>query len=177
MDHRPSGRIECAESGPILVYERQLAAPISRVWRALTDATETEKWIGRWTGDARPGHSIEVTWSAEDGAPAQAVRIVRCEPPRILTLASGHDSDNPFITTVELESIGEQTNLVFRQPMLGDATPAALGTGWEFYLDRLTCVIDGSTELPAWDDRYVAMQPHYEELQAAMATCGDRLDG
>jgi uncharacterized protein YndB with AHSA1/START domain len=170
----PTGRIECTDSAPMLILERRLPASIDVVWAALTESDRTARWIGSWTGEPGAGNPIHVTWTAEEGAPTEEMTIVACEPPRLLTISGGPNPDFPYLTTVELFEEAEGTRLEFRQPMWGDASPAMLGTGWEFYLDRLTGALAGDEDLPTWDNRYFAMQPHYEELHAAMATCGDR---
>jgi uncharacterized protein YndB with AHSA1/START domain len=174
MTQTPTGRIECAEPAPLLIYERTLPAPIDVVWAALTESERTARWFGSWTGTPGVGNTVQVTWTAEEGNPTEPMTIVACEPPRLLTLSSDPRQEFPYLTTVELWREGDSTRLEFRQPMWGDASPAMLGTGWEFYLDRLTGVLENQDELPAWDDRYSALQPHYEELQAAMQTCADR---
>jgi hypothetical protein len=46
-----------------------------------------------------------------------------------------------------------------------------VGTGWEFYLDRYAGSLDGR-QVPEFEI-YQTLQPHYEELEAAMALCGD----
>jgi uncharacterized protein YndB with AHSA1/START domain len=170
MSESNRGRIECADPAPLLTYERQLRAPIETVWAALTESEQTARWIGSWTGTPGAGSTIEVTWTAEEGSPTQPMTIMECDPPRLLTLSSGPE-EFPYVTTVELWEHEGGTRLEFRQPMRGELTPALVGTGWEFYLDRLTGVLDGDAELPLWDDRYQTLQPHYEELQAAMALC------
>ncbi len=173
MSQKPTGRIECADPAPMLIYERHFPSPIEVVWAALTESERTARWFGSWSGTPGVGSNVLVTWTAEEGAPAEEMTIVACEPPRLLTLSAGPDKEFPYLTTVELWEEEGGVRLEFRQPMWGDANPAMLGTGWEFYLDRLADTLAGEEELPAWDERYSAMQPHYEELQAAMALCGD----
>jgi uncharacterized protein YndB with AHSA1/START domain len=158
----------------MLIYERHLPAPIEAVWAALTESERTARWFGSWSGAPGVGQKVLVTWTAEEGSPSEELTIVACEPPRLLTLSAGPDPEFPYVITVELWEEGDGTRLEFRQPMWGEANPAMLGTGWEFYLDRLTGALAGDETLPSWDERYFDMQPHYEELQAAMVTCGDR---
>jgi uncharacterized protein YndB with AHSA1/START domain len=155
----------------MLIYEREISAPVETVWSFLTDPELTSLWYGSWTGTPGPGSTVQVTWTAEEGQPSADMTIVACEPPRLLRLSGGPDEEFPYLLTVELSESDEGTRLEFRQPMWGDATPTVLGTGWEFYLDRLVGAVAGDEELAAWDDRYSVMQPHYEELDAAMALC------
>lgn len=171
MSESKRGRIECGESAPVLVIERRLAHSRDEVWRTLTESERTARWIGSWTGKGAPGETIQVTWTAEEGAPTDSMRIVECDAPHRLSLSGGPDPKYPYLVTITLDETNGSTQLEFRQLMWGEATPAMLGTGWEFYLDRLEGVLDDQPELPAWDDRYTALQPHYEELQAAMALC------
>lgn len=165
----PTGRLDCSTAIPELVYERLL--PVSRdvAWAALTESERTARWIGSWTGDAAPGKSVEVTWLAEEGEPTETVRILKCEPPKRLALATGPDKDQPWLVTVELFEVEEGTRLEFRQQMSNGLSPSLVGTGWEFYLDRYIAALDGAESAPFED--YHVLQPHYEELQAAMALC------
>ena len=171
MSHFATGHLECTPGAPTLIFERQFAKAIGVVWETLTRPASTARWIGRWDGEAEPGKSVDVVWLFEEGRPVERVRILTCDPPRRLALAAGPDPEAPWLVTIELREAGAGTTLEFRQLMANGLSPAIVGTGWEFYLDRLTAVLEDDAELPRWDDRYRQMQPHYEELQAAMALC------
>ncbi len=119
--------------------------------------------------EAAPGKSVEVTWLAEEGEPTETVRLLKCEPPKRLALATGPDKDQPWLVTVELFEVEDGTRLEFRQQMSNGLSPSLVGTGWEFYLDRYVAALDGAESAPFED--YHVLQPHYEELQAAMALC------
>lgn len=169
MIEHPTGQLDCSSAIPELVYERQLSCLQAVAWAALTESDRTALWIGSWTGEAGPEKSVEVTWLAEEGAPVEAVRILKCEPPHRLALATGPDKDAPWLVTVELSETGTGTRLEFRQQMSNGLSPALVGTGWEFYLDRYVAAIEGGEAEPF--EAYHVLQPHYEELQAAMALC------
>ncbi len=170
MTQLPTGQLECTPDTPTLIYERRLPATIATVWATLTRPERTAQWIGRWTGGAEAGRAVDFIWLAEEGTPAERVMILACDPPRRLALATGPDPAAPWLMTIELEELPDGTRLEFRQLMSNGLSPALVGPAWEFYLDRLTAVLDGKAP-PVWDDRYHQMQPHYEELQAAMALC------
>ncbi|MCC6674176.1 MAG: SRPBCC domain-containing protein [Thermomicrobiales bacterium] len=170
MTQLPTGRLECSPDTPTLVYERLLPVASASVWAALTEPGQTARWIGRWTGVAEAGRTVEFVWLAEEGAPIERVMILTCDPPRRLALAAGPDPATPWLMTIELEDLPDGTRLEFRQLMSNGLSPAIVGPAWEFYLDRLTAVL-AEEPPPVWNDRYHQMQSHYEELQAAMALC------
>ncbi len=171
MTLKPTGRLDCSSAIPELVYDRHL--PVSRdvAWAALTESERTARWIGSWSGDAKPGKPIEVVWLAEEGTPTEVIRILSCDPPKRLALAGGPDPAAPWLVTVELHEVDGGTRLEFRQQMSNGLSPAMVGTGWEFYLDRYAAALADRDAAP-FDD-YMVLQPHYEELQAAMALCGE----
>jgi uncharacterized protein YndB with AHSA1/START domain len=166
---QPTGQLDCSSAIPELVYERQLSCSQATAWAALTESERTARWIGSWTGDAMSGSSVEVTWLAEEGTPTESVHILKCEPPRRLALAAGPDKDALWLMTMELFETEGGSRLEFRQQMSNGLSPAIVGTGWEFYLDRYVAALEGS-EAPPFAEYHV-LQPHYEELQAAMALC------
>lgn len=165
----PTGRLDCSSAVPELVYERELPVTRDVAWAALTEPERTARWIGRWSGEGASGKTVEIVWAAEEGSPTDHIQILKCDPPRRLALAGGPDADAPWLMTVELHETDTGTRLEFRQHMNNGLSPALVGTGWEFYLDRYEASLnDGETF--AFEE-YAPMQPHYEELQAAMALC------
>jgi uncharacterized protein YndB with AHSA1/START domain len=169
MTFEPTGWLDCSDEIPVLVYERELPVPIEAAWEALTVSEQTARWIGSWTGEGAPGKSVDVTWLAEEGAPTESVRILKCEAPRRLALATGPDKSAPWLVTVELREAPGGSMLEFRQQMNNGLSPSLVGTGWEFYLDRYVAALNDESAPPF--EEYHVMQPHYEELQAAMALC------
>lgn len=169
MNMQPTGRLDCSSAIPELVYERELGVSRAIAWATLTESDRTARWIGPWQGDAGPGKSVEVQWTAEEGAPSEMVRILACDPPKRLALASGPDPEAPWLVSVTLRESDSGTTLEFRQQMSNGLSPALVGTGWEFYLDRYEAALADTDSRPFED--YAVLQPHYEELQAAMALC------
>jgi uncharacterized protein YndB with AHSA1/START domain len=72
MKPTPTGRVVSTAQGRNLVLERTFRAPIEDVWASITEPERTARWLGH---------------GAEDGAPAAAVHIEACEPPRHLQVA------------------------------------------------------------------------------------------
>ncbi len=165
----PTGRIDCSSAIPELVFDRQLHVSREVAWAALTESERTARWIGSWTGEAKPGKTIELAWLAEEGGPSESIRILSCDPPHRLALAGGPDPSAPWLVTLELFEDEDGTRVEFRQQMSNGLSPALVGTGWEFYLDRYVAAL---ADREAADfEVYQTLQPHYEELQAAMTLC------
>lgn len=170
MIRKPTGRLDCSAAIPELVYERELSATREEAWAALTGSDLTAQWIGSWSGDARKGGTVNVVWLAEEGTPTEAVRILACDPPRRLALAAGPDFSAPWLVTIEVRDAEGGAVLEFRQQMSNGLSPALVGAGWEFYLDRYETALAGEQPSIPFEE-YSVLQPHYEELQAAMALC------
>ena len=96
--------------------EIHIAAPASRVWRALTEA----RHLGTWFGDAgatidlRPGGAITLTWKKVGTTRA---RVERVEPPRLFSFrwVRGRDEepdpDNSTLVEFTLADVGGGTLL------------------------------------------------------------------
>jgi uncharacterized protein YndB with AHSA1/START domain len=70
------------------VFRRVYDAPIEDVWDACTNPERLRRWYGPVEGDLRVGGTFTQ-------GPLAAGRIVRCEPPRLLTVALGGDDPAP----------------------------------------------------------------------------------
>lgn len=169
MTLKPTGRIDCSSAIPELVFDRLLPVSHEVAWAALTESERTARWIGSWNGEAKPGNTIEIVWMAEEGSPTDSIRIMSCDPPHRLALAGGPDPTAAWLVSVQLLDAEGGTRLEFRQQMNNGLSPALVGTGWEFYLDRYVAALVGD-EAAAFE-AYQTLQPHYEELQAAMTLC------
>ena len=72
-----TGRLQTIDERPALVFERRLRHSVERVWRAISDPDELERWfLSRPGWTPRPGER----WKAM-GEPGE---IVECEPPNLL---------------------------------------------------------------------------------------------
>jgi uncharacterized protein YndB with AHSA1/START domain len=65
-----------------VLIRRSYDAPSADVWNALTDPERVRRWFYPLSGDLRAGGSFELEGHAGG-------EIVRCEPPRLLTLTFG----------------------------------------------------------------------------------------
>jgi uncharacterized protein YndB with AHSA1/START domain len=164
MKPTPTGEVVSTEQGRDLVLERTFRAPIEDVWASITEPERTARWLGPWKGEGAPGRTVELTMSAEDGAPPAAVRIEACAPPRHLRVAMD-DAAGSWRLEAELTEADGITTLRLTHHLDDSADPASTGPGWEYYLDRLLAARDG-TSMPDWDDYYPAQKAYYAEAGA-----------
>jgi uncharacterized protein YndB with AHSA1/START domain len=159
MKPTPSGRVVPTADGRDLVLERTFRAPIEDVWASITESERTARWLGPWTGEGAAGKTVELTMSAEEGAPAAAVHIEACDPPHHLRVAM--DDAGAWRLEAHLTEADEITTLRLTHHLDDSADPASIGPGWEYYLDRLVASRDDAA-MPVWDDYYAAQKAYYE---------------
>ena len=157
-----TGRVEESASGPVIVIERTFRAPVAEVWDTIVDPERMNRWIGTWTGEPGEGKRVQFVMTAEGASEPGDVLIHRCDPPGHLDVES-LQAGASWRLVVDLTETDGVTTLVFHQPIdPTDDGASSYGPGWEYYLDRLGAVLEG-TEFAAWDDYYPAQQAHWQE--------------
>ena len=138
----------------------RIDAPVQRVWRALTDPEDLERWFPL---EARVepgvGGSVWLSWRNEF---AGSSKIVAWEPPRHLAYAWGWTEDAPpQVTEFTLDGDGGST--VLRVVTSGfpagaewDDIVEGTRTGWSFELRSLKSYLEGHDGRP----RHVAYVRH-----------------
>lgn len=102
------------EEPEIRRFERRLPHRPEKVWRALTDADELEKWFpARIDGDLEAGEAMKFAFHAGD-EPDASGKVTECEPPRVLAYTMGRET-----LRWELFPIPEGTLLVFTTQVAG----------------------------------------------------------
>lgn len=123
--------LETLDDRPVLRLERRLRHPIERVWRAVTDPAELERWfLGpvKWRPEA--GETFE--------AHGQAGEITELRAPRVIAWTYGGE-----LFRFDLEEDGEGCVLVFTHVFDERALSAQHATGWEAYFKRLDAHLAG----------------------------------
>lgn len=115
-----------------LRFERRLAHPVERVWRAVTEPAELERWfVGPVAWTPVLGETFE--------AAGQAGEVTELQPPRRLAWRWGVER-----YAFELEPDGAGCRLVFTHAFDERFGPAAQhAAGWETYLERLAVHLGG----------------------------------
>jgi uncharacterized protein YndB with AHSA1/START domain len=171
-------------SGAERAVERQIeiAAPLSAVWKALTDAEELIRWFPL---EARvtPGQGGSV-WMRWDDAETVEDRIDVWEPERRLRLVGKAGPWSRLATDYTLEGKGGTTVLRVVSSGFGgeddpDEVMQGFGFGWDFELRGLRHYLErhrGVRRVVAWARARHTMG--YERAWAALTTvAGARLDG
>jgi uncharacterized protein YndB with AHSA1/START domain len=156
--------------------ERLLPGPIERVWSYVTEPEKRKKWFAAGEMDLRVGGRVELQFrfselSAEKTPPTKANecevpgRIIRCDPPRLLSYTWGAGPDASEVT-FELTPVGKNVLLVITHRRLGDpGTIASVASGWHTHLGILTDLFNEGEPRPFWATK-VRMEEEYHKLFA-----------
>ena len=156
----PNSALE--DDGTTLALTRRYGSPIEDVWASITESDRLARWFGTWTGDPSTG-SVMVTMNAEaEAVPASRYQIRTCQPPRVLAVSAIDDAGTWNLRADLSESEGV-TTLVFRHERIDPEQIGSVGVGWEWYLDRLTAVVEGARppSLEDFDTRYLPRATTY----------------
>lgn len=147
--------LSCADGEKLakLVYRRELSHPRGVVWDALTVPSILSRWFGNYTGDPTTG-TVRVTMRDDQDTSTTDAMIVRCTPPAELVV----DIDGWYLELI-LRADGDHTALTFTHPHVPRSETGEIGPGWQYYLDRLEAVLDG-TPTPEWAD-YLDLTERY----------------
>lgn len=160
MTRTPTGTLRTAADGTSeLALTRTFRATVDEVWASITESDRLARWYGPYVGETGPGRTIQLTMTAEEGAPTEPITIVECEPPHRLVLELG-SNDPAWRVTITVAGSDGIATLEFVHHLTDDADAADFGPGWEYYLDRLEAAEQGDP-LPDWDGTYLALSDHY----------------
>ena len=119
------GTLQTIDGRPVLRFERMLAYPLERVWRAVSEPAELERWF-----------PAAVDWTPEVGETFEAggatLEVTEVDAPHRLSWVYA-DQRQGF----ELADQGEACRLIFTHVIDDPALAAQTATGWETYLSRL----------------------------------------
>jgi uncharacterized protein YndB with AHSA1/START domain len=128
---------------PVLVCRRvTVAAPVGRVWGALSEPERMAQWMGeRVEGSVVVGGSIAVGWDSM--GVGIDLEVMEVEPERRLVLAGAPPGRDRQEQRVELAAVGGGTEVVLEHDGLASADEAA-GTlaGWRTALELLRLYVE-----------------------------------
>jgi uncharacterized protein YndB with AHSA1/START domain len=164
------GTLERRGEHQVIRFQRRLAHPVERVWRAITEPDEIAAWLALAELELEQGGRVMLKWqnTDDDGNTAVARGSVSAlDPPRLLEL----DTDIHGRLRWELEPAGGDTVLTFTAEV---ELPADFETeviaGWHIHLDHLEEVLDGGTiDWPNWDRDHRPDWARIHERYAARA--------
>ena len=119
------GTLETIDGRPALRFDRTLAHSVERVWRAISDPTELERWFpaaADWT--PAPGETFEAYGATDEVTEVNA-------PHRLAWIFAGDQY------SFELAAQEGDCRLTFTHVFDDRALAAQTAAGWEAYLSRL----------------------------------------
>lgn len=155
------GTLERAGDVSILRFERRLAHPQQKVWRAITDDADLEAWFPTTIeGARRAGASLRFAFRQGEAEPFDG-EMLAFEPPSLMELRWADDVLRFELAPDPGTAQGCVLRLTVTFPEHGKAARDA--AGWHVCLDRLALASDGS-DLP-WQptERWRAVHRVYVE--------------
>ncbi len=145
---------------------------IDDLWEACTKPERLARWIAQVEGDLRPGGVIHATYTSTASG---ASKIVECDPPRHLLVASVPESpdqrddlDGDSETEIWLTAEGPKTRLVVEERGLPADKLHFYCAGWQAHLEDLaTALSTGKPVHPGgWSDQRpaAAFDTRFQEL-------------
>jgi uncharacterized protein YndB with AHSA1/START domain len=149
--------LETADGRPMLRFERKLAHPVGKVWRAVTEPDHLSRWFP-WQVELDPkvGGRIGFTHPTMDVTAPDAV-VTAFEPPRLFAY-TWDDADLRW----ELTEDGDGCLLVFTHVFAERPAAAKVAAGWHLSLDALGDSLDGVEATPP-ADRWTQLNAGYVE--------------
>jgi uncharacterized protein YndB with AHSA1/START domain len=164
FDHSQHGLIGKLDDDRVYVaYERQLPHSIDKVWRAITDAKELNRWFPGVTLEPEQGGKFEIWFGGECEGPAHiSGNVIEFSPPNVLQMGS---------MRYELEANNKGCLLKFSDILAfqGARTRQQIALsvlgGWHAYLDQLELALDGKGGRDVTEPDYSEIQvPGWEHL-------------
>lgn len=143
--------LEERDGKPALRFERLLAHPPERVWRALADPSEEAAWHptpARF--EPRVGGRVEYVAGGHVEGMADG-EVTDFEPPRLLGYTWGADGEEANHLLFELRPHDAGSLLILVHSFEDRFKAARDGAGWHVCLDALASSLDGAPEPPGGD--------------------------
>ena len=159
---------------------RLLPGPIERVWAYLTDPEKRARWFAGGPMELKPGGKYTLHMKHQNFAPDETPpekfkkvhyegvdfegRVLRCEPPRLLSYTFDDESE----VTFELTPEGDHVTLVLTHRSRGSDLPYLSGyaSGWHSHLGLLIALLEDRTPPPFWAT-HARLREEYEKARAA----------
>jgi len=137
--------------GRSLEKELFIKAPPERVFQALTEPAELERWfVQKAEVDLRPGGAIRFEWAPDA---VEIGKILLFDPPHRLSYTWEALSPRPTTITFALTAENEGTRLHLIHTGIGegedwDTYYTSINSGWNIHLNNLTAWLETGTGEP-----------------------------
>jgi uncharacterized protein YndB with AHSA1/START domain len=156
MSERIISTVRPEAGGAVVHVEDVYDTGVDDLWSAITEPARLARWIGEVSGDLRVGGVLRLRFTSSwEGAG----RVVVCDPPRRLLIASteedGGESEVEALVTAE----GDRARLVVEERGL-PADASAYAAGWQVHLEDLGAALAGRPTSD-WSARWRELIPAY----------------
>jgi uncharacterized protein YndB with AHSA1/START domain len=152
------GTLHTVEGRPMLRFERRLAHPPEKVWRAITEPAHLTQWFpADVEGERRIGAAIRLVFREGEG-PIQSGTITELEAPRVFAFTWEES-----LLRWELRPDGQGCLLIFTQTFDDRPAAASYAAGWQGCLDALELLLDGKPVGRLAPARYAELHEAYVE--------------
>jgi uncharacterized protein YndB with AHSA1/START domain len=176
----PSGSYGVVVEPGTVRFRRLLPGPIERVWAYLTESDKRAQWLAAGEMEPRVGASVELRFDHaslsshkepvpdrfKEGGCGDATRheVIRCDPPRLLSLTWGGGADGPSEVTFELTAQADKVLLVLTHRRLAGRTMMVdVASGWHSHLAMLTERLNGQEPAASFWSIFSAANAEYEK--------------
>jgi uncharacterized protein YndB with AHSA1/START domain len=157
-DQAAFGTLERQGDLAVLRYERHLAYPPAKVWRAITEPEHLADWFPTTIeGERTPGAALTFSFR-EMKLDSFAGKMRMFDPPSLLEFEWGDDT---LRFELSAETGGTRLQLTVTFVELGKV--ARDGAGWHACLDRLVHLVDGTDVSWEGEGRWRDVHPVYVE--------------
>jgi uncharacterized protein YndB with AHSA1/START domain len=173
----PQASLQTINGKPVLRFERRLAHPPAKVWRAITEPAELAHWFPAAV-EAEPRVGAEMRFTFPDEAPVDGMHegeILELDPPKVYAFRWDED-----VLRFELIPDGDGTLLVFTHTIgggwIGRLGAGRNAAGWDVCLDALVArLADREFEEPT--DWLGPVERYAEEFGLGEGSARDTADG
>ena len=152
------GTYETIDGRPAVRFERRLAHPVEKVWRAVTEPDELAHWFpATVTVDLQPGGAMSFDFG---GGMTMEGAVTELDPPRTFAFRWGAEH-----LRFELEPDGDGCRLTFTHVLDEADTAARNAAGWHVCLDRLAQRLAGEETAAPGSGPTEEWRAHYEEYE------------
>lgn len=168
----PRAQLRTIDGAPTLRFERRLAHPPAKVWRAISDPAEMAAWFpAAVTTEPRPGAAMRFTFADAPETVESTSRgeVLEFDPPKVYMFRWNED-----VLRFELVPDGDGTLLVFTHVLgggpLGRLGAARSAVGWDRCLTALAGLLGDSPTEP--DTTWLAdIERYIEEFGLDTGDC------
>jgi len=139
-----NGSLHTIDGRNVLRFERRLAHPVEKVWRAITEPAELAHWFPAMVAlEFQVGGQMRFTFPGGEMDPAMDPTegtITELDPPRVFAFVWAGDP-----LRMELRPDGAGSLLTFTYTFTDRPMAGSYATGWQTCLDALAAALSGTT--------------------------------